>query len=447
MRLERVLSAIYGNAWAIMPDMLDTIMQISLRENEGPEALSARLGRPLQNTRTVTVQNGVAVIPITGPIIPRANTLEDISGATSLQILAKDLYTVLEDDSVHSILLDIDSPGGAASGIGEFSEDVRAANKIKPVTAYVSGYAASAAYWIASAAGEIVAHKTASLGSIGVVTARYVQEGLNQDGYKEFEIVSSSAIHKRPDPRTEHGMAEIIRQIDSLEGQFIDAVASYRSVSAAKVRAEFGQGGMLIASEAIKAGMADRLGSYEETLSGLTQSNRKGDTIMTQPKAGAEGAPVVTAASIRENHPDVAEAIKKDGYDSGFKAGAEAERSRIAAIDELARAGNQDMIAAAKADGKSTAADVAIAMVKQDNAAGANHLNVIAQEAAQAPVVKPAVDPAGVSDAPSADLPVEDRARAEWNKMDEKARGGYGGKLGIFTSAMKAKEAGFGRSK
>lgn len=447
MRLERILSALYGSAWAIMPESLETIMQICLRNGEGPEALSARLGRPLDNTRTVTVENGVAVIPITGPIVPRASQLEEVSGVVSLSTLARDLHTALNDSQINAILLDIDSPGGVASGIAEFAEDIRAANAIKPVTAYVSGYAASAAYWIASAAGEIVAHKSASLGSVGVVIARRVQEGLDLNGYKEFEIVSSNAANKRPDPRTEEGMAEIKAFIDDLEAEFIASVAEYRSLTPEIVTKKFGQGGMLIAEKAIKAGMADRLGSYEETLSGIIQQNQKGALSMPKTQTSAENVPAVTAESIRQSHPDISQEIRQEGYDSGFAAGAVAERERIAGIDELARAGNEDLIAKAKADGKSTAADVAIAMVKQDNAAGKNRLAALETEAAQAPVITPAVDPAGVAEGLGPDATTEERAKHGWSKMDDKEKAGYGNKFDIYVGALKAEEKGMGRIK
>lgn len=50
--------------WAITPDMLNTIAAIARREHEGPEAVEARQGRPLQNSRTVTQRGNVAYPPI-----------------------------------------------------------------------------------------------------------------------------------------------------------------------------------------------------------------------------------------------------------------------------------------------------------------------------------------------------------------------------------------------
>src|SRR6185503_19749583 len=59
--------------WAITEAGLRQILEIAERSNASPEAVAARLGRPLENTRTVEVRDGVAVIPVTGPIFRYAN--------------------------------------------------------------------------------------------------------------------------------------------------------------------------------------------------------------------------------------------------------------------------------------------------------------------------------------------------------------------------------------
>ena len=128
---------------------------LAVADRQGdPEALEARLGRPLDNTRAVSIRDGVAVIPITGPIMRYANLFTRISGATSTQELATDLQTALDSPQVRAIVLNIDSPGGEASGINELADMIHASRGKKPIKAYVGGTGASAAYWIASAADE-----------------------------------------------------------------------------------------------------------------------------------------------------------------------------------------------------------------------------------------------------------------------------------------------------
>ena len=65
----RAWEAAANEPWAITETSLQTILQIAARENgDDLEAVAAKLGRPLQNTRTVTVRDGVADIPVSGPI-------------------------------------------------------------------------------------------------------------------------------------------------------------------------------------------------------------------------------------------------------------------------------------------------------------------------------------------------------------------------------------------
>ncbi|KEZ65412.1 hypothetical protein C5I_0136090, partial [Pseudomonas syringae pv. syringae FF5] len=112
-----------------------------------------------------SVRNGVAIIPVVGPVFRYANLFTEISGATSTQVLATDLQSALDDPSIKSIILNIDSPGGVAAGINELADQIHAGRARKRIVAYVGGTGASAAYWLASAASEIVIDETALLGS------------------------------------------------------------------------------------------------------------------------------------------------------------------------------------------------------------------------------------------------------------------------------------------
>jgi signal peptide peptidase SppA len=434
-------TAILGRHWAILPDTLDLICRISLRDGEGPEAVAKRLGHPLQNTRSVTVRDGVAIIPLTGPIFPRANTLSQISsGATSLQVLSNDLHQAIEDPNISAILLDVDSPGGVAFGPAEMAELIREANGIKPVTAYVSGMAASAAYWIASGAGEIVAHKSAMLGSIGVVTAMSVQEAPGTDGRRTIEIVSSNAKNKRPDPSTDEGKSVIREELDAIEAQFVGAVAANRSVPASTVLTRFGQGGMVAAEKAVAVGMADRLGTFEEVLARLagknTSTQNNGGTTMTikdstLPPQTSPQAPATGGDGVSTDLAQKLEAARMEGVT--------AERARIAGIESVAMPGYDALVAAAKADGKSTGADVALAIIAAQKMAGTAHLDALKQAEAALPVLAPSVD-AAPSAAESA-LPIEDRCKAAWDR-DPALRTEFMGDFGNYLAFEKQAAAG-----
>src|SRR5690606_30919548 len=123
----------------------------------------------------------------------------EISGAVSVGILARDFSEALANPKIRGIVLEIDSPGGEATGINELGKMIAAGARQKPVIAYGGGMVASGAYWLASAAGEIVVDETAMLGSIGVVITARKRDG--SDG--TVEIVSSQSPNKRVDPAKE----------------------------------------------------------------------------------------------------------------------------------------------------------------------------------------------------------------------------------------------------
>ncbi|MDX6481726.1 MAG: hypothetical protein QOG85_2236 [Gaiellaceae bacterium] len=260
----RAFDALAAQLWAIDEAWLELMASISLGEGEGPEAVAAKLGRPLQNAQESTVRDGVAIHPVIGPLFRYANLFTMVSGATSIEVLARDFGAAEANPEVRRHLLEVNSPGGQADGVNELAKMIAGARK--PVVAYVGGMAASGGYWIASAADQVVIDETAQLGSIGVVMQI---EKSKRPGDDSFEIVSSRSPRKRIDPRTDEGRAEILSRIDAIADVFIVAVADYRGVSIEHVGAEFGGGGIVVGAKAISAGMADTLGSFESTLAQL----------------------------------------------------------------------------------------------------------------------------------------------------------------------------------
>lgn len=280
--------------WAIQAESLETLIAIAertpneqvveaiaRREGTTVEAVRARVGMPMDGVRNGYRRGPVAVLEIMGPIIPRADMFSEISGATSLDRFAQNLQTALDDPTVSAIVLAIDSPGGQVTGVSETAEMIAQATMRKPVSVYVEGAAASAAYWLASAASEIVLSPTSLVGSIGTVM---VADTKKKEG--RIEIVSSQSPHKRPDLTTQSGRGRVQMMVDAMTEVFVADVARHRDVSVETVLSDFGQGDVLIGQAAIQAGMADRLGSLESLISELT-SGYKPDTPKPKPQAEA----------------------------------------------------------------------------------------------------------------------------------------------------------------
>jgi ClpP class serine protease len=281
---HRVLQAIRSQPWAIDPTWLGAIESIAERavgnalvaeiaqdghQDRYPAALAA-MGSRLEGTRKATVRNGVACLPLMGPIFPRASLLTELSGATSLDVLAADLRAIQSMEAVRTVLLVVDSPGGMVTSVHEFAQMI--ASSTKSVVAHVSGLGCSAAYWIASQAGEIVIDPTGMVGSVGVVTSGSYQETADANGRREVTITSSNAVNKRPDLSTDEGKAVVRATLDAIEATFLSAVAAGRGVSVTTVRTDFGAGGERVGASAVQAGMADRVDTLTATLSRLSDA-------------------------------------------------------------------------------------------------------------------------------------------------------------------------------
>jgi signal peptide peptidase SppA len=397
--------------WAIEPDALQNITA-NLKDPSAGLSLFAE--QPLKNTRTATIRDGVAVIPIGGIITPRLDLFTILFGGTALDCLARDIQAALDDKDVRAILLDIDSPGGVAVGQSEMADIIRRACAAKPVWAYVGRHCCSAAYWLASATDKILCHKSALLGSIGVVSTIPVQETPDTDGYKHIEIVSSNAKNKRPDPRTPEGLETIRAELDALESEFVGDVAAYRNLPEDTIKNDFGAGGVLIGDKAVSVGMADGLATYESAIEQLTH---------------------LTKGKKMENKEELA--ITPEQIAAYREEGATAERVRLLALDDIAVAGHEDLLAAAKSDPTMTAEKLALQIVKADKAKGNEHIASLKSADSALPSVAPSVP---LAIAPVGATP-EERAKHEWETKAE-IRKEFNGDEAAFIAFSVAQENG-----
>jgi signal peptide peptidase SppA len=366
--------------WLIQQEALETVLAVAQRMGD-PEALQARTGRPLDNARRVSMRDGVAVIPVTGPIFRYANLFSEISGATSTQVLATDIQAALDNKFVRAIVLDMNTPGGEATGINELANLIREGRKIKPIKAYGGGLMASAGYWLGSAADEIIIDDTAMLGSIGVLMSYLdTSERDTKAGVRRVEIVSSQSPDKRVDPATDEGRTKVQAVVDGLAELFVAAVATNRNTTPEKVLSDFGRGGVLIGRAAVKAGMADRIGSLETVIAELagsasnstrntTMSSKSGQvTVSTTDDLRQALAAGYTADQITIASNDAAIATARaEGETAGRTAATaeavKAERERINAVQALAREGFDAELKTALDEGHSPEA-FALALMK-----------------------------------------------------------------------------------
>lgn len=234
-------------------------------------------GMPMQaadGKRNSAAPGSVAVIPIMGIISQRMNMVSQISGAggTSIEKLTAQFRQAVDDTNCKAIVFDVDSPGGSVAGVMELASEIGNARAKKPITAVVNCMACSAAYWLASAATEIVCSPSGQAGSIGVymihqdASEAYAKEGIKNTIIKAGKYKTEGNPYE---PLSDEARAALLSNVEDYYGMFVKAVAQNRGTSQAAVRSGFGQGRSLLAADSVREKLTDRVGGMDSVLRGF----------------------------------------------------------------------------------------------------------------------------------------------------------------------------------
>lgn len=274
MKYSRIVRAFLSTPWAIVPEKLMQIGAFLELAASGAkftaEEVESRI-TPVRERKVAEAKGGVAVIPMVGMITQRGANMEEVSGpmGVATERISRLLRMALADQEVKAVILDVDSPGGTVSGVEELSREIFDARGGKPIVAVANSLAASAAYWIASAADELVITPGGEVGSIGVWAAH-----VDQSKWMEMEGLSPTVISAGKFkvethpwlPLSDEAKAHLQDEVDHFYQMFVAAVARNRAVSEKRVQDEFGEGLIVPAEKAVKFGMADRLATLRETI-------------------------------------------------------------------------------------------------------------------------------------------------------------------------------------
>lgn len=273
-----VLRAFTEQPWAITQSKLMLLEEVVARHVSGEkldaDAVQARIHGGQRPEKRLS--GSVAVLPLFGTIFPRANMMTEVSGATSAEQMRTEFRSLLNDPQVSAIVLDVDSPGGAVRGVPELANEIYQARGVKPVVAVANHYMASAAYWIGSAADELVVTPSGEVGSIGVFAVHQdMSKSLEQDGVKMTVIKRGryKAEGNPYEPLTEEARESIQSLVDETYEAFVQAVGLHRAADVEIVRNAYGEGRMVSAKRAVSLGMADRVATLDDVIADLQTRN------------------------------------------------------------------------------------------------------------------------------------------------------------------------------
>ena len=243
-----------------------------------PQPLAARSGSASSNVR-------IAVVPVLGPMVKRGSFLDSLFGFGNYEDVQTRVDAAAADPNIDAILLEIDSPGGEAAGAFDLADKIYAARGSKPVWAIANDSAFSAAYAIGSAADKLFLTRTGGVGSIGVLAAHVDQSGYDEkQGVKVTTITAGARKNdfNAHEPLSEDAAGFLQAEVNRLYGMFVDTVARNRSLSADAIRTT--EAGLFFGEDAVKAGLADGVGTFESTLqalaSTLTPTTKRKETRM-----------------------------------------------------------------------------------------------------------------------------------------------------------------------
>jgi signal peptide peptidase SppA len=279
--MQHQLHGFYGRPWGVEKLILIE-MESAVRASTGFAAAGPREPQPRN------VRGGIAVLPLLGVIFQRTNLLTEFFGGTSLDRFARDFRLAVQNPGVSAIVLDVDSPGGEIFGTMEMAAEIFRARKEKKIIAIANSLMASAAYWIASAAAELVVTPSGQVGSIGVFALHMdFSKNLEMAGVKPT-FISAGAFKTEGnelEPLGETARGALQKRINEYYDAFVRDVARQRGATPAQVRGGFGQGRVVGAAEARALGMVDRVATLDETLARLASGQNRSQTSSASARA------------------------------------------------------------------------------------------------------------------------------------------------------------------
>lgn len=274
-------------------------------------------------------EGSVGVVNIHGPLVSGDAGFMQLFGVTGYDNVREALVKAVADKDAKSIMLSIDSPGGAVNGVTDAARFIQAVGRIKPMSAYADTMA-SAAYWLGSGAAHITASDTGMIGSIGVLSVHreaskmHEKEGITTTVMRAGEF---KALANPYEPLSDTAKETTQARLEYAYGLFADTVAENRGTTRAALDAKAGRGREFMGAQALDAGLVDKIGTYEQALAyAASQTSANRGASVTKP---------VAHASISDNNvateaqgPDVKPTLTPEqlaAIEAGITASAEPE--------------------------------------------------------------------------------------------------------------------------
>lgn len=231
----------------------------------------------------------LAVITISGSLTSKNRPYNRMFGMVSYDEIRNAVFAATEHPEVAGIVLNMDTPGGQASGVSELSDFLTQVDaELKPIYTYAGTTMASGGYWLGSVGREIYASKLATVGSIGVITVHVSYEKmLKEDGIEvtvlragEFKALGSPYEKLDDKART-----QIESQMNTIYDVFLETVAENRGTSVNALKETAAEGRVFIGADSVTVGLVDHITSFDAAINDISKKVKSSSTVPFKPQS------------------------------------------------------------------------------------------------------------------------------------------------------------------
>lgn len=247
----------------------------------------------------LNVQDGVATIQVSGSLVNGSAGYAIFYGVTGYDDIRNAIASAMSNQAVSSILLNVSSGGGHVAGVHELGQLISRAAKVKPIVTYTGSTMASAAVWSTIGASHTIAAETAIVGSIGIIMVHMDRsKQLDEMGIKATTIRAGSdkALASPYEPLSDKAKEHLQTQANTMYSVFIRHVAEAKGVPVSTADTKFGQGKEFIGAEAVKSGLIDAVGTYEDA---FMKAMALGTSMKMSKKAAGKGAKASNSGNVQ----------------------------------------------------------------------------------------------------------------------------------------------------
>lgn len=365
----------------------DCVAKIKASNRIDGEITAGIAAQHAANSRVLSVSGSSAEIMVTGVLVKNMSFMAWLMGATTYSEISSAAQAVQADDEITNVSVRIDSGGGTVAGMMSCLNSLKAISK--PTTAIVDGTCGSAAYAIAAQCDRIVALSSGEIvGSVGAMMS------MSRESDEEtVDVRGDNSGKKNADAFSEDGFKVRKEEVNDFENIYLQAVADGRGVSIDVVKSTYGNGIIMSAQNALKAGIIDAIasdGSIDTMSDAQTDLTAQGKTEHQQTANSEE---IMNKAELQAKHPELYAEIKNEGIQEGKQQG----QDRVSAFIEIGEAsGAMDLAMAYIKDGTehSAAINTKFLAAQMQN----QKLNALASDSPDTDGVNPNAPVAGKSE-------------------------------------------------